>query len=124
VSEVSISALKGLAFVSVEGCSENSEELKLTTADGRRFVFFHDQNCCEHVCIAQVDGDPGDLLRAPLEMAEESTESGESDGESYTRTFYKFATTKGYVTVRWLGTSNGYYGEEVSLREEAAEAVP
>ena len=86
--------------------------------DTERYVFTHDQDCCESVDINDVVGDLQDLVGEPLLMAEEV--SGyigpePESADSYTYTFYKFATRRGYVDVRWLGESNGYYSESVDL---------
>lgn len=89
--------------------------------DTERYVFTHDQDCCECVDINDVVGDIQDLVGEPLLMAEEVSGATEPDvehSESYTYTFYKFATRKGYVDVRWLGESNGYYSEGVDLHWE------
>jgi hypothetical protein len=89
--------------------------------DTERFVFFHHQDCCESVDINDIVGDLEDLVGEPLLIAEEvsgATEPDEEHYESYSYTFYKFATRKGYVDVRWLGESNGWYSEGVSLGRE------
>jgi len=64
------------------------------------------------------------LVGEPLLIAEQVSGAAEPDVEhyeSYTYTFYKFATRKGYVDVRWLGESNGYYSEGVSLGRELVD---
>jgi len=94
-------------------------ELTLYLSDTNYVRFSHHQDCCEHVYIEDICGDLDDLIGAPLVEAEEVSNYdagplGEYD-ESYTWTFYRFRTRKGSVTVRWYGTSNGYYSESVSV---------
>ena len=91
-----------------------NDALYFEQEDGVQFVLTHIQDCCEDVEIESIDGELDDLIGAPLLMAEETVKVGDEPTlESSTWTFYKFATVKGYVTVRFLGWSNGYYSESV-----------
>ena len=111
--------LVGRVLVSVE--NRNSEELIFTLDNGEAYKLYHSQNCCEGVSIEDIIGDLNDLVGSPILMAEEVTHENENpEGvpskdyqDSYTWTFYKLATIKGYVTIRWYGESNGYYSESV-----------
>ena len=94
-----------------------NDEIVFETEGGEKFRLFHEQDCCESVRIEDISGDLEDLVGSPITIAEESSNSGgkvEYD-DSSTWTFYRFATAKSFVTVRWLGTSNGYYSESVSF---------
>ncbi len=82
--------------------------------NGEEYYMYHQQDCCESVEIEEIIGDMDDLIGEPLTMSEKVTQKGkEDDWGTSTWTFYKFATIKGYVTLRWLGESNGYYSEAV-----------
>lgn len=113
------SDLLGRTVREVKG-AEGHEELALVFEDGSALLFRHIQDCCESVYLEDIAGDLDDLIGNPLLMAEE-VDSDEPENyfdyqpESYTWTFYKFATIKGSVTLRWLGESNGYYSEEVDV---------
>lgn len=98
--------------------NNDNEELFFRTIDGEMYKMYHEQDCCESVSIEEVIGDLNDLIGPPITMAEEITQEGkETDWGTSTWTFYKFATNKGYVTIRWLGESNGYYSESVDFRK-------
>lgn len=102
--------------------SESGDEMVFNSSSGKVFKFLHQQDCCESVTIEDVCGDINDLVGSPLLVAEEvdnldDFEPEEGNYESCTWTFYKFATVKGSVTVRWLGVSNGYYSEGVNYYE-------
>lgn len=96
---------------------EGDEQLRFVFADGAVARMYHDQDCCETVTIEEIVGDLDDLVGAPLLVAEGVSEAGESGGwgDTSTWTFYKLATVKGGVTIRWLGSGNGYYSESVDF---------
>lgn len=112
--------LIGLTMASVE--NRNNEEIIFTTADEHTYKLYHDQDCCENVTVEDVCGDLSDLVGVPILVAEEATSETNPDGvvpeyqdDSFTWTFYTFRTIKGTVTIRWYGSSNGYYSESVSF---------
>jgi len=70
---------------------------------------------CETVNIEDIAGHLDDLVGSPLLMAEETSDTNEEYDGALKWTFYKFATVKGYVTVRWYGESNGCYAVNVDF---------
>jgi len=118
---VTIEELIGKTFASVEKIA--NDELVFTTVEGDQYTLYHAQDCCERVYIESIVGDLSDLVGTPLLRAEEATSEVNPEGvriedqDSFTWTFYKFATAKGYVDVRWYGESNGYYSESVHFEK-------
>lgn len=117
-----VNVLLGKTLTEVK--NSDNEELLFVTTEGETYKLYHSQDCCESVTIEDINGNLEDLIGSPLLMAEEvHHESGiNPDGvsipeyqDSFTWTFYKFATIKGYVTIRWYGKSNGYYSESVDF---------
>lgn len=88
--------------------------------DGSVYLMYHEQDCCESVEIEDINGDLDNLIGRYLALAEMSCSNeadlkDEDEDASYTWTFYRFGTVKGFVDIRWYGTSNGYYSESVDF---------
>lgn len=115
-----VSDLLGKTLVKIDNA--DGSELRFTLDTGEQYRMYHEQDCCESVSIEDIIGELDDLIGAPLLMAEEVSSDDdppdilkESHNDLYAWTFYKFATIKGYVTIRWYGESNGYYSVSVDF---------
>ena len=133
--ETGIEQLLGKTLTSVVIKNADNDEIIFTVDDGTEYKMYHRQDCCESVSIDDINGDLNDLVGSPILVAEENSSSEHTpeqlaekekkkleEGDNYydyeysfTWTFYKLATIKGYVDIRWYGSSNGYYSESVDL---------
>lgn len=101
--------------------NDNDEKLIFEISDEERYFMYHMQDCCESVMIEDICGELDWLIGEPILKAEERCSKDAPDARdrnvdgSETWTFYELATIKGNVTIRWYGTSNGYYSENVTL---------
>ena len=120
--EIGIKHLLGKTIRKITGMEEESSEIIFTLDTGEKVVMYHEQDCCETVYVESVVGDITDLIGSPILRADEETNtdlpliSYDWIEDSCTWTFYKLATIKGYVDLRWYGESNGYYSESVDFK--------
>ena len=117
MKDVKFSTLKGRILKSIYKLDD--DELIFETNTGEFFLMWHEQDCCERVYIEDIVGNLNDLIGSHILVSDEASNSDDppafESAESYTWTYYKLATVKGYVDIRWFGSSNGYYSESVRL---------
>ena len=122
-----VSQLIGLTLNRIEGCLPESNEVTFYSECGQQFRMYHEQACCEFVELHDVEGDVADLIGTPIVVAEMVSNAAqqalnlitslpEMGGECEQWTFYRLATTKGWVVLRWYGDSNGYYSTDVDFK--------
>ncbi len=115
--ENEISCIIGKTFKKIT-VNKNKDEIEFISTNGEHYIMHHEQDCCESVDIEDIDGDLTDLMNSPIIIAEEVNNKDnprDKNDDSFTWTFYKLATEKGNVTIRWYGSSNGYYSEKVTF---------
>ena len=115
--------LMGKTIADIQGLKKDSDYVRISFTDGSYLSMYHDQDCCESVTLEDFDNDAQSLIGGDIIRIEECI-SNASDEEfnplndydySYTWTFYTIFTSKGTMKLRWYGTSNGWYSEDVTL---------
>ena len=110
----------GKTIVEIRGACSGSNHISFKFSDNTYMKMYHSQSCCENVEVDDIVGDIDDLINAEILGAElvQSSDDGNPKDQydySYTWSFYKFRTHKGYVDLRWYGSSNGCYSETVDI---------
>jgi hypothetical protein len=113
----------GKTITDIQGLKKDSDCVQIHFADGSYLSMYHDQECCESVTLEDFDNDAQSLIGGDIIRIEECISNANDEefnslndyDDSYTWTFYTIFTSKGIMKLRWYGTSNGYYSEDVTL---------
>lgn len=111
--------LLGKTICEITGAEELSDQIIFKDTEGGQHIFYHDTELCETTLVSEIVGNITDLVDDPILQAEEVSSENAPElilDSSYAWTFYKYATIKGSVTIRWLSTSNSYYSEGVAYQ--------
>jgi hypothetical protein len=113
--------LKGKTITSIDGINSDDSDTIITTSDGSIYTLTHLQDCCEHVRVYGSVGNIDDVLNAEVIAAEDTNPMDNPNApdykyyESATWSQFRIVTNKGSFEIWWLGESNGYYSETVSV---------
>ena len=128
--DVKFSDLEGKKVVEILGAEVGSEKLTFVCDDGEKYSMEYFGECCASCSIEDIAGDTADLIGtivraedpSSLDNFNENDEAKAAHGgyepDSFTWTFFIVGTTKGTVTIRWYGSSNGYYSESPNFYKD------
>jgi hypothetical protein len=117
-----------ILFVSLTRDAFGQDNLFIRT-DKKFFCMRHSQDCCEEVHLIDGFDDLRGLVGSTIISLTKVTNKTDPIPEnvyandSHLWTFYKIATLKGFATLRWFGSSNGYYSEEVDFEEVSLSEI-
>ena len=121
MSDANFFELKGKTIKEINGLKIGGREVYIRTNDGT-YKLYHEQDCCEHVRIVKVIGNVDELIGEVI-FAEEDAGANEPDwhdeyiDESHTWTKYVLKTENASLEFWFLGESNGYYSEHISIKK-------
>ena len=125
VNNTTYDKFKGKLILGIAGISPESDKVEIFFEDNYGMILEHDQDCCEHVSVDQVDNNVnrhiGAIFYELIEKVVTNEECPQWSTETYrdasmTATFYDLVTSKGRLSFRWKGESNGYYSESVDVK--------
>ena len=121
MSDVNFFELKGQIVKEITGLEKDNRQVFIRTNNGA-YKLYHEQDCCEYVRVVKVIGNVNELI-GEIIFAEEDAGANEPDwykeyyDDSHTWTKYVLKTENASLEFWFLGESNGYYGENISIKK-------
>jgi hypothetical protein len=116
--------LKDQTIRKIINLQDESDTLQIIT-DKYKYHLYHEQDCCEFVRLVKIIGDIDNILNEEIIFAEEDSgandpawHTGYNYDDHHTWTKFVLGTKNGNVEFWFLGESNGYYSEHISIKVE------